>query len=264
MKSLRVRGGSGLGDSLYVRPIVQHLLHRGQRVTVATDYPGVFSGLDVNLERFNRTNMDIVAHYVTGKADPRTTQWQDICRSARLDVPLRFEWSVLNASLIADLRQRAGDRPVVLVHGGRAPMGRTDGFAHELLPCQRAFEAVLGALSDCFLVGIGNARPLYRLPVHTDLNGGTSVADLMDLASACDGLVAQCSFAVPLAEGFDKPLLAVWSAGGLTSGTPYISQITPQKVLSKPTSRFVVDEWTPDGIACATLAWKPERSLCAS
>ncbi len=128
-------------------------------------------------------------------------------------------------------------------------MARTDGFGKELLPRADAFNAALGVLVDCFLVQIGQAEQIYPLCCDVALNGNTSVADLLDLGAACDGVVAQCSFAVPLAEVFDKPALFVWAAHGMQYNMhPYVKQITPQKVLSKPTSRFVVDDWLPDKI----------------
>lgn len=251
----RIRGGSGLGDTIYVRPIAEHFVRAGHPVTVCCDYPGVFVGLDVKVEPFSRERIDVLAHYVKGKANTDTMQWQDVCKSAGVDVPLSFPWKVQNEALVARLREQAAGRPVVIVHGGRAPMGRSDGFGRELLPDRRAFETLMGALQDAFLVGIGAARPIYALPVHMDLNGTTSVSDLLDIASSCDGFVAQCSFAVPLAEVFDRPLLVLWAAGGLVSCTPYIRQITPAKVLSKPTSRCVTDDSAPHVITEAARAF---------
>jgi len=197
------------------------------------------------VEPFDRFNIDVLAHYTAGKRDPTTNQWQDICRSAGIkEIPLRFDWTVRNQTLIEAMRADAGGRPLIVVHGGRTPMGRTDGFGAELLPERPAFVAALAALEGCFLVRVGKGADLYDLPVDVDLNGATSVSDLLDIATICDGVVGQCSFAIPLAEVFDKPLLVVWAASGMSEYRhPYIRQITPQKVLSKPTSRFVVDDW---------------------
>jgi hypothetical protein len=62
-------------------------------------------------------------------------------------------------------------------------------------------------------------------------------------------VVGQCSFAIPLAEVFDKPALFVWAARGMQHNMHYyIKAITPQKVLSKETSRFVIDDWPVEKI----------------
>lgn len=247
---IRIRGGRGLGDSLYLRPIVDYLRRLGERVTALSDYPDVFAGSGADVQPFTRQGVNLLAHYTSGMCNPDTTQWQDILRSARMPpgLPLRFDWQVKNHALVDALRVRAAGRPLVLVHGGKEPMNRTDGFGLELMPERWAFVTALEALSDCFLVRVGKGPRLYELPADADLNGGTTVSDLLDVASQCAGIVAQCSFAVPLAECFDKPLLAVWSAQGLVARQAYVRQITPRKVLCGARDAFVMDDWSPERI----------------
>lgn len=257
---MRIRGGSGLGDSLYVRPIAEYYARAGGEVTVASNHPDVFIGAPVKVESFRRDRIDVVAHYVVGKADTSTTQWRDVCKlaGAPLDLPFGFSWTVLNTELVSRVATAAAGRPIVLVHGGRNPMARTDGFGMELLPRREAFEAVLEAFAGCYLVRIGKKeQEIYPLPSDEDLNGSTRVSDLLDLAQISQAVVAQCSFAVPLAEAFDKPLLAVWSAKGLAAREPYIRAITPQKVLEKRTSSFVMDDWPLERITEAARAFRP-------
>jgi len=253
----RIRGGSGLGDSIYLRPIVDHFERAGERVQVCSAYPDVFLGTNAEVEPFARNNIDVLGHYVLGKGNPTTNQWQDVCASAGVSVRLGFDWPVRNQALVDRLRAQADGRPIIAIHGGRTPMDRTDGFGAELLPEREAFDAVLEALAGCFLVQIGRGERRYQLRAEVDLNGSTSVADLIDVARIADRLVAQCSFAIPLAEVFDKPLLVVWAASGMSEYRhPYIRQITPQKVLSKPTSRFVVDDWPIEKIGEAARAFR--------
>ena len=47
---------------------------------------------------------------------------------------------------------------------------------------------------------------------------------------------------IPMAEVFDRPLLVLWARRGLACSNEYINRITPQKILHKPTSRFVIDD----------------------
>jgi hypothetical protein len=253
----RVRGGSGLGDAIYVRVIAEHLAKSGP-VTACSDQLDAFIGSGVEVVPFSRQNIQHLAHYTTAKSDTRTTQWQDVCRSAGVgDIPLAFKWEARNSALVTDLRAMAKGKPIVMVHGGRAPMGRTDGFGAELLPKRAAFDAVLDALEGCFTVEVGKGTELYALRADVDLNGRTSVSDLFDIAWICDGVIGQCSFVVPLAECFDKPLLAVWASHGMEhTRHSYIKSITPQKVLSKATSRFVVDDWKSEAIKEAVNAFR--------
>lgn len=254
---IRIRGGRGLGDSLYVRPIVDYLVRLGERVVALSDYPDVFLGSGADVQPFTRQGVNLLAHYTSGMGNPQSTQWQDVLRSARMPpgLPLRFAWTVRNPTLVDALRVRAAGRPLVLVHGGKEPMNRTDGFGLELMPERWAFVTALDTLRDCFVIRIGKGPRLYELPADADLDGGTTVADLLDVASQCAGIVAQCSFAVPLAEVFDKPLLAIWSARGLVAREPYVRQITPRKVLCGERDSFVTDDWSPERVKEVTSAF---------
>lgn len=243
----RIRSGSGLGDSLYMRPVVDYFAHQGPAVALS-DYPDIFIGSGAKVEPFRRYAYDVAAHYVAGKNNPKTNQWQDVCQTAGIEeIAFRMGWSVRNGDLVSTLRRQAGSRPFVLVHGGREPMGRADGFAREMLPRREAMDATLSGLADYFLIGIGGGQQVhYPLKVDADLSGKTSVSDLLDLAFVCHGAVGQCSYLVPLAEIFDKPLLIVWAGAGLSSASAYIKTIRPSKVFCKSTSSYVVDDWDPE------------------
>jgi hypothetical protein len=256
-----IRGGSGLGDSLYVRPIAEHLSKQDQ-VRVLSDYPDVFYGAGerVEVRPFKRDKTDVVAHYTWGKYNEHTTQWQDVCTSARVpQLPLRINWSVRNPSLVKQMRIRAGDRQIVVVHGGRVPMGRKDGFGRELLPSKGAFDYVMGLLDGNrhYIVRVGKEdQQVYPVRADVVMNGAHSVADMFDVASISCGFITQCSFMVPLAEAFDKPLFAVWASKGLESNTKFISAITPRKILSSPLAKYAVDNWPQEKIKEAFDAFR--------
>ena len=246
----KIRGGSGLGDSLYVRPIAEHYVRGGHPVIVKSNYPDVFIGAGVTVEPFTRLGTNVLAHYSSRRRNNETNQWQDICINACAphDLPLSFRWEVRNARLVDNLRERAAGRPIVMVHGGREPMERTDRGARELLPRQGAFDCTIAALEDCFKVEVGKGAELYPIKADFDLTNKTTVADLLDIASTCSAVVGQCSWVIPMAEALGKPLLCVWAAAGLKSATEYVRLITPQKILSQPTSRHLFDDWSAEKI----------------
>lgn len=263
---IKIRAGRGLGDSLYLRAIVEHLVADGASVTVLSDWSAVFIGSGARVEPFARdVPGTVVAHYTSTIARQETTQYVDMLRMARLpaDIPLRFPWNIQNRLLVDSLTARAAGRPIILVHAGVKAMQRTDGFSNDMLPRREAIETLLGAMDDCYRVGIGKAERLYELPLDEDLHGKTTVSDLLDLGAACDGIVAQCSFCVPLAEVFDKPLLAVWAANGLRSSNDYIRCVRPEKVLSKPSSGYVMDDWPSNAMTAAARAFRTEEWACA-
>lgn len=258
---MRMRGGAGLGDALYIRAVAEWFVRKGQTVTVATPYPAVFEGAGVQTIPFTRANIDVLAHYSEDRYRQETKQFRDMCLRAGIkeEVPLRFEWQTRNPALVEEMRERAGGRQILLVHGGREPFGRNDGLGLDLIPKADCFKSVLAELRDFFTVGIGDGkRQFYKPDVEMDLVGKTSVTDLLDLGKLCDGIVAQVSFCVPLAECLDKPFLGVWAHKGLCVPTrsPLLKTVTPKKILSKPTSLWVVDDFTEEQIQEGVLAFR--------
>lgn len=239
---LRIRGGNGLGDAIYVLAMARHIKKQGVELEVCTRYPQLFEHLNIKTASFSRENITYLAHYTSRKTQKGTNQWQDICASIgnrSEGAQLEVEWEILNEALVQEIERR---KPVLVVHGGRCPMQRKDGFGNELVPDQRSFNDILSQLRKrYYTIYIGEGRRLFNLDVDLDLNGKTSLTDLLDIASVADAFFGQCSFIIPLAEIFNKPLLVLWSAKGLTSNNTAISTITPDKVLSKETSCYVFD-----------------------
>jgi hypothetical protein len=201
----------------------------------------------------------VLAHYANDKQKAGSTQWQDICSSAKIGgAELRCSWEVRNSVLVQQVRSAAGGRPLVLVHGGKRPMDRSDGIGMEVLPSFEAFSQVLYALSArCCLVKVGGGTDrVYDYDAEVDLSNKTSITDLLDLFKSCDGAVGQCSFIIPACEMFDKPLLCVWGAGVRSAQHWYVRAIVPEKILSKPSSRAVMDD------AGVLELLKAARALC--
>lgn len=240
----RIRSGRGLGDTLYMQSVVRHLLTKGERLEVCTDYPEVFDGMPVNFAPFARHNINYLCHYTKRKTE-KTNQWEDIYLTAGLkDVELKIDWKVKNKSLVEEVKNQSEGKKILFVHGGREPMARKDRFGRDLLPNGDVFNRTLRLLSDFFSVHVGDSELLYPVYADKSLNRQTSVSDLLDIAYISDAFYGQCSFIIPLAESFSKPLLVVWSNKGLHSGEPYIATITPRKILSKKTSTYIIDNWS--------------------
>lgn len=232
-----IRGGAGLGDAIYVAALCRHLIAQGRGpLEACTHYPGVFAQMPaVTPAIFRRDRIDYLAHYSRRKHYP-TTQWQDVCIEAGQGdaVPLRMDWSAsMGPGLCRDVAIEAAGRPIVLVQMPRAPMGRTDGFGHELLPDCRTIQRAIDRLRGrCLLVQIGHGRPLHRFTgLDLDLAGRTTIPGLMEIASIAYGVLGYVSYIIPLAEVFGKRGLLIWSRRGLKSSTGYIRQITPAKII---------------------------------
>ena len=252
----RIRGGRGFGDAIYVRPVSEYFVRLGYRVTVMSDYADVFMGSGVEVESFNRNRINVTAHYTLGKHNPSTTQWQDVCRMAGVVTPFCFTWNIRSRALIERVLGEAKGRPILLVNGGREPMNRIDGFGRALLPERCVFDNLLSCFGDCFTVRIGKGRAIYPVKCDLDLSDATKVSDVLDLTQIAAGVIGQCSFAIPLGEVFDKPVLVLWSHGIEKSPHPFIACMTPAKLLSKPSSAFVRDDVGVKGIEQAAVEFR--------
>lgn len=220
---------------MYVQAVARHLVRSGQQIVVKSGWREVFSQLPVKVLPFDRS-ADINCHYTLRKGQP-TNQFQDCCLQAGIKeaVDFRLDWAVTDWDLIESVRLKAKGRKVILVQMARRPMDRLDGYGDELLPQRDAYQACVDALSaEAFTVLIGSGKPMYEVTgASLDLTQKTTVSQLLDLGKSCDGLLGYCSLFVPLAEQFSKRALYVWARAGLRSRTPYIRQITPQKILHR-------------------------------
>lgn len=248
----KIRAGRGIGDSLYLQAVVRHLVKRdGEPLKVCSDWPDIFRPLGnmAKVVPFTRVGIDILAHYSLRKQRKDTRQFQDCCIQAGISEPvdLKLDWQTINHGLRDSLPK---DKPIIVVQMPRNPMGRTDGFGAELLPDCNVIQTAINHLKGrATIVQIGAGAPLFKFKgIDLDLANKTSVCDLLDVASVADGFLGYCSFVVPLAESLDKRGLYIWSRDGLNAREPYINAITPQKILEKPISNYLIDDCQDDEI----------------
>lgn len=250
-----IRGGSGLGDALYLQAVARHLLGRGERLEVCCDWPEVFAplarryGERLVLAPFRKHRIERLATYAMRRGVAGSDQFQDCCIQAGIAEPveLKLDWQPSNSPLSDGVELYARQhRPLLLVALPRTPFGRrSDGYGLEFLPEFALIQRVILRLraAGATVVQVGRGAPLYRYAgLDFDLANVTSVSELLDLAAVADGMLGQCSFFVPLAESLAKPALLVWSRRGLNSANRIIRQLTPAKVLHAPSSAFVIDD----------------------
>lgn len=248
----RIRSGMGLGDSLYLQAVARHFVKRGESLEVCSAWPDVFRPLGdkVRIAPFSRERIQILAHYSLRKMRTDSNQFEDCCIQAGIKEPVEFrlDWQPLNHRLIAQIRSPW--KPILCVQLPRNPMGRTDGFGRELLPDCTVIQTLIDKLkSRYYVIQIGAGDPLHQFTgIGLNLANKTSVSDLIDVAYASDLFLGYCSFMVPLAESLNKPAIFVWSRKGLKSRQPFISRITPQKILHRTSSRWVVDDQSTDEV----------------
>jgi hypothetical protein len=213
----------------------------------------------VSASPFRRERIDRIAHYSMRRDKDGTTQFQDCCIQAGINEPvdLQINWNTTNRDLEQYIWAKAGKRPIICVQLPRAPFNRKDGFGAEFLPDCSVIQRAIDRIKDrAFLIQIGAGEALYKFDgIELDLTNKTSVCELIDVGSMADGFLGYCSFIVPLSESFDTPSLLVWSRRGLSSPQPVVRRMTPQKILHKKSSRYVIDNCSEKELAQAADAF---------
>lgn len=246
---LRIRGGSGLGDAIYLQSTARHFVEQGYRPEVCCDWPDVFLPLAdwVAVVPFRRDGIDRLAHYSMRRGAIGTSQFEDGCIQAGIKekVEFRLGWTPRNWDLVQEVE--FSGRPVILVQMPRPPFGRTDGFGMEFLPdCRRIQDAIDHIGDRAYFVQVGTGESLFKFSnIDLDLTNQTSVCDLLDIATSASGFLGYCSFIVPLAEAQSKPSMLVWSRRGMGSPHQVVRRMTPQKILHRSSSLWVMDD-APD------------------
>ena len=109
----------------------------------------------------------------------------EACRAAGIFEPveLKLDWPQPSGPAVD--RVLAAGKPVLCVQLPRAPMGREDGFGHELLPDQRAVQRLIDAVKDvATVVQIGAGEPLHQLKgIDVDLANRTTIKELIDVVA---------------------------------------------------------------------------------
>jgi len=243
---ISIRGGSGLGDAIYVQSVARYLVEQGRRLEVCTSWPDAFRPIKdhVTFAPFRRQNITHLAHYADRRGAVGTTQFEDCCIRAGVpkDIDLRLDWRPLNGGLVQQLLGIR--RPIVVVQMPRAPFGRSDGQYTEFAPrwgrVQQAID-LIGRRAFKIMVGSG-APDVKYFGIDLDLSNQTTVSDLIDVGFMARGFIGQCSFIIPLGESFRKPVQLIWSRAGLRSRHEVIRQMTPVKILHRSSSHAVIDD----------------------
>lgn len=245
---VRLVAPKGLGDAVYLRAIVLHLIGRGEKVAVSTEWPQALDGLGVEFR--SRADVDStyrpagfsLHHKLAGLHEGYAglDQFEICCRRAGLDeepVTLQIQWAVKNKWLCKKVRSDAAGRPI-LIYQPRKRQGQSD-----LTPKLEAFDEWLDAHKEFYRVRVGNKSFINADESRDcDLNlvGATLVSDVFDLATVADLFFSEPSYLGMLAEAIDKP--SVWMLSRDTVNQDDWNHLTPQRMFHKPhLSRAVYD-----------------------
>jgi hypothetical protein len=245
---MQIRASKGLGDALYLRAIVLHLIGRSESVEVFTPWREVFSDLPVTIRSLSECTGDEDWHHAKPCMHCRIVQNLDAftmaCLQAGIMEPvlLELQWNVRNGDLLERIRRKANGRKVLVFQPLKKATNRNEELSR---PKATAYRSFVESKADCFRVKIG-AAPFAvddGLPCELDLFGKISATDAIDIGAMADEFFGEPSFIPIMAEGFDKPHTCMFSRRAVQSGRVHISNITPQRLLHKPhLARAIYDE----------------------
>lgn len=240
---IHINAPRGLGDALHLRAIVLHLLSKGEDVTVFTQWPEVFSDVDVQTlppdeavkypDLFSaRACFQCLLPQVR-----KLSQFRNACLQAGVFEPieLNIQWNVRNSALIDEIK---GKR--VLAY---QPLKRAKNANDALLrPDRGVLRRLVSERSDCFRVRVGH--PEYAedddIVCELDLFGKTTISDVIDLVSVCELTISEPSFLSILAQCFDKRFVCLFSRTASQSSVKKVAGVTPERILEKPHLATVV------------------------
>ena len=208
-----IKGASGFGDSIYLRAITEWLIkNRPEKYVVLTRYPEVFTGLDVILSPFLPTNkVDYYCSYVSRK-ESKYSQWKDILKEANLPI----------IPLTSNLKQKLPTKYKVLAIHPYNPMNNVSPSL-PMKPYEKEFYNLVNSYTNVYILD-------KELPF----------LDLVKLFNESELVITQVGWAVALAEILDRFLIGIFTERALNSNNKFISTIKPHKVITKPTSTYII------------------------
>lgn len=244
---------TGLGDAIYVRAIVLHLLAKGERVTVLSRWPAVFSDLPVTVN--SERQMDVRApesdvRHVTAclhcqiPAIMALDKFSLACLQAGIVEPvaLKMDWKPRNPVLLSRIAADAAGRDIVLYQ----PLRRAGNLAEQTLrPMADAYRGLIAERQGSFRIRVGhpNFTEDVDMPCELDLIGRIAVEDALDIATVADEIIGENCYLPVVAQALGKPFVCMFSKRGLSSPFNKVRGVTPERSFHPPhLGRAVFDE----------------------
>jgi len=225
---LTIKGNSGIGDSVYVRVICEHI---PEITEVMSDYPEVFEGLPVNVipHKSNKPANFMRVSYCGDKYRTDTTQWQDIARKAGLQPvpPLTSKWDT--KEILSTARP-----PFCVVIKPYIPMQRNDGFGDDLeIDIENIDEAIKELKNKYYIIQCGKGYKNYN-NAEIDYSDKLSLKEYINLLAVADLVISQPGNALPILEAFGRGKgVFVFTKKGERSSSRFIKAINYNKIVEK-------------------------------
>jgi len=243
MSEIRLKGASGLGDTIYAWPIVKWYAQKYDTVHYMTDYPELYETLkNVICYKHLKTNdlgggpVDVRFTYCARKYTPGTSQFEDSVLSAKIHekLKLKIDWTIKNTDLVNNIISRSDEKKICVLAYPYEPFGREDEWGSMLRINQEVMQILIDRFKDrVFFIGTGNRFVLHKTNnVDMDLHEKTSVSDMMDLISICNLGLSQIGNMLPMCESLGKKNFLIFANKAMVqTENKFINAITPEKTV---------------------------------
>ncbi len=232
-------GSKGLGDALYLRAAVLHLLRRGEKVKVYTKWPDVYSDLPVSVGEHrlgfdNETVRRFASSIYLSAAPLGVDEFTFCCRKAGIEetVEWRIDWKVRNKTLLDRIKRSAGDRKIFIYQSLKVPR---NGDQAALTPIRESYNSVITAHADFYRIRLGHPPFVMNdtsAPCELDMFGKGFVLDTLDICTIGDLFFGQTCFVPQIAGALGKPSICMFSRRALNSDR-WIKRETPEWCIHK-------------------------------
>jgi hypothetical protein len=236
-----IKGASGLGDAVYLYPIVKHYVTQTQDLRVMTNFPEIYADLKVKTIPFTKQHGDVNCNYCNRKYTKGTTQFEDMVINAGLenhDIQFEMPYKRKSRFISTPFEDDDTGMPLCVLPAPYLPMNSQK--SKELLYNIDVVQELIDENMSFLFVQVGN-DPIARFEVDYDFCGKTSVNDLLDICSLADIIITPPGNLLPMGEALNKKTFLIFSEKGLKSKDPFISSITPEKLITKSTTWFAID-----------------------
>ena len=240
---LYIRGERGLGDSIYLYPIVKSYLDNvTEPIAVYSNYPKVFEDLKCVVLPFSKKRDDEtqIFSYLPHKTNSETTIIEDITSSCAYDINFNKDHSIKNHNLVKKILEHKKNNKKICLIRYIEPRHNRKGIDN--LDCDPTIinKFISEFKKEYYFVGIGTSN-YHDIRCDMDLMGQTSVSDLFDLVFISDLVIAQVGYTVPLCELLHKNNIAIFPKKWQMAN-PFLKTTTPNKICGEYTSHVYDDQ----------------------
>lgn len=246
-RRIELIGPKGLGDAIYLRAIVLHLLRDRPEITVFTSWPEVFADLPVatrlRAEAWPRDDETAIRYAISPNrlrhlGPCEGSEFATSCRQAGLTetADLILGWRVRDRGRRDEIRRQFRGRSICLYQPPKRPKNELQKL---LSPNRKSFRRALKTLgAHHALIKIGHPEYVLGgadLPCDLDLTGPDTVSLIFDLSTVADFFFGEaCCFVPVLAQAAGKPFACMFSRRALASDDPFAGGTTPRWIIHKP------------------------------